>query len=176
METTPNPHRTSGTVMLAIAWLLLFGGAYWAFEQWYQVQENPNPQSVLLAQQGPEVVLLRNGAGSYVAEGEINGRKVIFLLDTGASQVALSSALAQSMGLRRGATVKVQTANGLTLGYQTRLARVQLGPIEVRDVSALVTDGIKGEDVLLGMSFLKQLEFTQRDNQLTIKPLRSPNI
>lgn len=176
MDRTPNPHRTTGTVMLGIAWLLLFAGAYWAFDQWHRRQENPNPQSVLQAQQGGEVVLLRNRSGSYVAEGEINGRKVVFLLDTGASQVALSSALAQSMGLQRGSAVPVQTANGLTLGYQTRLASVQLGAIQVRNVSALVTDGIRGEDVLLGMSFLKQLEFTQRDDQLTLKPLRSPNI
>jgi aspartyl protease family protein len=88
--------------------------------------------------------------------------------------VALSAALAGQLGLAHGAAVSVQTANGTTKAYQTRLDSVRLGAIEVRDVPALITDGLDSHTVLLGMSFLKQLEFTQRGNQLTLKPLTHP--
>ena len=73
--------------MLLIAWLLIMGGLYWFFSDWNAKQANPNTARVLSLQQG-EVTLARNGAGHYVAEGEINGRRVVFLLDTGATAVA----------------------------------------------------------------------------------------
>lgn len=170
MASQPNPHRRTGMAMLAIAWLLVFAGIYWFFDGWYVRQTNPNPHAVLQSQTG-QVILQRNRAGHYVAEGEINGKQVTFLLDTGATQVALSAHLANQLGLRRGASVPVQTANGMSQGFVTRLDSVRLGIIEVHDVSALVSEGIDDGIVLLGMSFLKQLEFTQRNDQLILKPL-----
>jgi aspartyl protease family protein len=160
--------------MLAVAWLLVFAGIYWYFDGWYQQQYNPNPQSVLKNHVN-EVVLKRNRAGHYVADGEINGQPVVFLLDTGATQVALSTGLANHLGLEAGQRVQVQTANGIALGYQSTLASVRLGPIEVHDVSALVTNGMEGNAVLLGMSFLKQLEFTQHGDTLILRRLAIPN-
>ncbi len=168
MEQDQNPHRRSGITMLIIAWMLVFGLAYWYFSGWEWRQFNPNPQA-LVQQQSGELVLQRNRAGHYVAEGEINGAKVTFLLDTGASQVALSSQLARQLGLKLGAAIMLSTANGNVIGYQTRLASVRLGPIEMHDVSAVVSDGMDGQTVLLGMSFLRRLEFTQRDGHLILK-------
>lgn len=156
--------------MLVIAWLLLFGGGYWFFENWNARQYNPNAD--LARQQGDaEVVLKRNRLGHYVAGGEINGEAVTFLLDTGASQIALSTSLARQLGLKLRGAVTVQTANGYVSGYQTRLDRVRLGSIELRDVAALATDGIDYDTVLLGMSFLRHVEFSQRGSSLTLKPL-----
>lgn len=168
MNEQENPHRRSGTFMLVVAWLIVFGGVYWFFSGWNEAQVNPNqaPQVV-----NGELVLERNRGGHYVAPGSINGEAVSFLLDTGASQVALSSALANQLGLKRGPTVMVQTANGTVAGYQTRLESVRLGPIEVRNVAALVAPGLEADTVLLGMSFLKHLEFTQRGEQLTLRKL-----
>ena len=70
--------------MLAIAWLLIIAGLYWFFGSWEANQSNPNTARVLNQQQG-ELALARNRAGHYVADGEINGRHVTFLLDTGAT-------------------------------------------------------------------------------------------
>ena len=165
-----NPHRRSGMTMLAIAWVLIMAGLYWFFGGWEARQSNPNTARVLNQQQG-ELTLTRNRAGHYVADGEINGRPVTFLLDTGATWVALPARLARELGLKQGAAVTLQTANGTSVGYQTRLDSVRLGPIGIRDVGALITDGMDADTVLLGMNFLKRLEFTQRGGELV---LRSP--
>ena len=63
----------------------------------------------------------------------------------------------------------LSTANGRTEGYRTRLDSVQLGDILLRDVRALVVPGLDGSQVLLGMSALKQLEFTQRGGTLLLR-------
>ena len=162
MDQTPNPHRRGGKIMLTIAWLLIMGGVYWFFSDWEAKQSNPNTARLLN--------LTRNRAGHYVAAGEINGRQVTFLLDTGATWVALPTGLARELGLKRGAAVTLQTANGSAVGYRTRLDRVRLGPIEMRDVGALVADGMDADTVLLGMNFLKRVEFTQRGEQLILRP------
>lgn len=168
MDSNSNPHSRSGKIMLTIAWLLIIGGIYWFFSGWEAQQSNPNPARVLNQQQG-ELTLVRNRAGHYVAEGEINGRHVTFLLDTGATWVALPTGLARELKLKRGAAITLQTANGAAVGYQTRLDSIRLGPIEMRDVAALVADGMDADTVLLGMNFLKRLEFTQRGDQLILK-------
>ena len=108
---TANPYRRGGSWMLAAAWLLIIGGFYWYFSGWTATQNNPNSAAVVNAQQG-DLMLVRNRAGHYVADGEINGRRVSFLLDTGATEVALPAALARELGLKRGAAVTVQMATG----------------------------------------------------------------
>jgi aspartyl protease family protein len=156
--------------MFVIAWIFIFGAAYLFFDAWNQRQHNPNTVQVL-TQQSSELVLLRNVDGHYVAEGSINGQPATFLLDTGATQVALSTRMANKLGLERGAAISVQTANGTVIAYQTRLRSIQIGPLEMRDVAAITTDNMDDATVLLGMSFLKRLEFTQRDNRLILKPM-----
>ena len=163
-----NSVRRSGMTMLAVAWVMIMAGLYWFFGGWEAKQSNPNTASVLGQQQG-ELTLQRNRAGHYVADGEINGRPVTFLLDTGATWVALPTRLARELGLKPGAAVTLQTANGPSVGYQTRLESVRLGPIAMRDVGALVTDGMDAGTVLLGMNFLKRLEFTQRGGELVLR-------
>jgi aspartyl protease family protein len=164
----PNPHASGGKIMLAIAWLLIMGGVYWFFNSWDERQTNPNPASVINQQRG-ELVLQRNRDGHYVADGEINGRPVVFLVDTGATWVALPTTLARQLEVRRGPAVTVQTANGPATGFQTRLDSVKLGPIEMQDIGAIVTDGMDDNMVLLGMNFLKRLELIQRGDTLTLR-------
>ncbi|MNR47254.1 hypothetical protein D3C85_1663360 [compost metagenome] len=77
--------------------------------------------------------------------------------------------MAAKLALERGAPVMLSTANGRTQGYRTRLETLQLGDILLREVRALVVPGLDGEQVLLGMSALKQLEFTQRGGTLLLR-------
>jgi len=160
--------RSSGLWLMFIVWLSVFGGAYAWFHQWDAAQVNPNTAASMPAT-GGEVTLQRNRSGHYMADGMINGTGVTFMLDTGATQVALPMRTARALGLQLGEAVQLRTANGDTIGYRTRLDRVRLGPIELRGVAAVATDGMDGEVVLLGMSFLKRVEFAQRGDRLTLR-------
>jgi aspartyl protease family protein len=157
--------RRSGTFLLAAAWFGIIGVGWWWFAGWERDQANPNRA---LSPVAMEVVLERNRAGHYVADGEINGERVTFLVDTGATTVALPMSLARRLGLQLGAAVTVQTAGGPKVAYQTRLASVRLGGIEQKDVPAIASEGMEGAGVLLGMSFLRHLEFSQRDGRLVL--------
>ena len=66
-------------------------------------------------------------------------------------------------------SVILSTANVRSEGYRTQLDRLQLGDIVLRDVRAIVAPGLGGDQVLLGMSALKQLEFTQRSGTLLLR-------
>jgi len=107
--------------------------------------------------------------GHYLANGEINGRPVTFLLDTGATDISIPALLAKDLGLERGAARRYQTANGTITTYGTRLETVRLGGIVRRQVRAHINPGMRQGEVLLGMSFLKHLEMVQRGNQLTLR-------
>lgn len=162
--------RRSGTLLLAVAWLGVIGLGWWWFAGWERDQQNPNRA---LSATAAEVVLLRNRAGHYMADGQINGAQVTFLVDTGATTVALPLSLARRLDLALGAAVSVQTANGPKVAYQTGLRSVRLGSIELADVPAIASEGMEGAGVLLGMSFLRHLEFSQRDGRLVLSRPRS---
>ena len=128
-----------------------------------------------VAQVGPsgEVVVRRRLGGEFVVPARVNGRRVRFLLDTGASSVVLSAEDAAGAGLRFADAdfqVEVTTANGATTAALTRLDRVAIGPIVVTGVPALVArPGALGES-LLGMSFLERLQsFSVEGDRLVLK-------
>jgi aspartyl protease family protein len=158
--------RRSGVALLTVAWIAIFGALFWWFTQWQRDADNPNRS---LPGSGNEVALERNRSGHYVADGAINGIPVTFLVDTGATTIAVPMSLAKELGLALGGAVMLQTANGPKTAYLTRLASVRLGPIEQRDVAAVATDGMEGTGALLGMSFLGRLEFSQRGGRLLLK-------
>ncbi|MDZ4729122.1 MAG: TIGR02281 family clan AA aspartic protease [Xanthomonadales bacterium] len=124
-------------------------------------------QSILTTDGEVALVLNRQRDGHYYAEGEINGSAVAFLVDTGASDVALSSAVARSLGLEFGPEITVMTAAGPVKGWITRLGRIQVGPLVLRNVRATITDKL-GERALLGMSFLKHFSLIQEGDTLIL--------
>lgn len=162
--------RAVGKGMLILAWIAGLVLATQLFGMWEKAQRNPNAQPRSL--QGSnfvEVRLLRNGQGHFLANGQINGEAVLFLLDTGATDVALPEHLARRLGLQPGAALQLNTANGQVTGYRARLDSLALGDIRLRDVRAVIAPGMDGDEVLLGMSALRQLEFTQRDGTLVLR-------
>jgi len=119
---------------------------------------------------GRALVVLESGQGGhYFAEGAINGQAVNFLVDTGATDVALSERAARRMGLDFGPRVTVMTAAGPAPAWITRLDEVQVGALRVNDVRASITPGL-GEEALLGMSFLKHFSIRQEGGRLIIAP------
>lgn len=160
----------TGKFMIFAAWMGAAVLLTWLFSDALERRHNPN-QSVQTARtaEAVEVRLTRNTMGHYVATGSINGREVRFFLDTGATHVALSETLARDLGLERGPSGRTQTANGTIVTYQTVLDRVALGGITIRDVTASINPQMSGDEVLLGMSFLKHLELIQRGDQLLLR-------
>lgn len=168
----PEVQRT-GRFMMILAWVGGMGLLTLLFQDVLESRFNPNrqPQVQLAADGTREVVLERNPQGHYVATGAINGLPATFLLDTGATDVAVPEALARRIGLERIGGGISQTANGPVAVWHTRLDEVRLGAITLRDVRAVILPSMQGSDpVLLGMSFLKQVEFSQRDGQLSLRP------
>lgn len=134
-------------------------------------QRNPNrsPSTSTNASGVGEVILQRNRSGHYLASGRINGQAVEFLLDTGASDVSVPGAVARRLGLQRGTPLVYATANGTITAYHTRLPSLSLGDVVLHDVRASINPQMGTETILLGMSFLKHLEFTQRGDTLIIR-------
>jgi aspartyl protease family protein len=163
--------RTIGRWMIIAAWLLILLLLTALFSGWLEWANNPN--RFLRVETGGDgktaIVLKSNRAGHYVAPGMINGEPVVFLLDTGATQVALSADLADRIGLRRGVPMSSLTANGYVRSWLTRLDRVELGPFVMQDVQAAILPSMPADEVLLGMNFLKHLELTQKGRQLVIR-------
>lgn len=166
--------KRAGRVMLVLAWGAAILLATKFFGDWEDAQRNPNsaPASVH-GSDYVEVLLASSRQGHYIAGGKINGEEVTFLLDTGATSVAVPVNVAQRLGLQAGAAITINTANGRAMAHRTRLQRVQLGDIVLTDVDALIAPGMGGDDVLLGMSALKQLEFTQRGGTLMLRQTTS---
>jgi aspartyl protease family protein len=170
MPQRDNAPRTGKTMMIA-GWIIGIGLLSLLFNNVLDKQLNPNQQVATRMDDGGvrEVVLQRNRYGHYVANGKINGHTVEFLLDTGASDVSVPQSLAGPLGLEPGQPITYHTANGNITAYLTRIRDLRLGNIELQNIQASINPN-KGDDtILLGMSFLKHLEFTQRGDTLIIR-------
>jgi aspartyl protease family protein len=159
-----------GLAMTLAAWGLFLLLLFWLFSGYFESVNNPNVQVIsrIDANGNPEVRLQQNRAGHYVATGAINDIPVVFLVDTGATDVAVNEALADRIGLKKGFRVTVSTANGTAEGWSTLLRKVSLGGIEMAAVPATILPDL-GEEALLGMAFLKRLTLIQKDDELTIR-------
>lgn len=116
------------------------------------------------------IVLHAGSNGHFRTPGQINGRSVNFIVDTGASVVSLSVPDADAIGLpyKSGQTVQVSTANGVTVGWRIMLSSVRLGSVDVYNVEALVTPAPMPY-VLLGNSYLTRFQMTRTNDQLVLE-------
>ena len=119
---------------------------------------------------GNKIVLPVGTGGHFYATGQINGRTVQMLVDTGATGVAISAADADRMGLdyKAGRPMQASTANGVINGWRVKLASVQVGDVIVREVDAAVTSGSMPY-VLLGNSFLTRFQMTRTNDQMVLE-------
>jgi aspartyl protease family protein len=115
-------------------------------------------------------VLAADARGHFHADGAINGGSMRFILDTGATSIALPAADAVRLGLdyRKGRPATIHTANGPAPAWRVKLDSVRVGGIELQNVDALVLE--QGLDVaLLGMSFLNRVEMFRSGDSMTLK-------
>jgi aspartyl protease family protein len=115
----------------------------------------------------------RDFRGHFLAEGRIDGQRIAFMVDTGASVVALNETSAARFGLRPSRadySAKVTTANGTIKAARTRIAMVDIGGLVVRDVDALVLPDEALSENLLGLSFLSKLKrFEYANGQMVLE-------
>jgi aspartyl protease family protein len=124
---------------------------------------------------GPSLQLWPDRDGTYSTTGSINGFPVAFLVDTGASKVAMNALEATRLGIDYrvvGTPALAATASGVVRSYEVVLARVKVGEIELTNVPAGVLDGPHPREVLLGMSFLEQLDMTREGKRLELRKRR----
>jgi aspartyl protease family protein len=153
-------------IMLCAGFLLAVGG-YFASSidrTPSQVSQAPAALAVAATPQVPAggrtVVIPRDQRGHFQVEGRIEGKRLDFMVDTGASVIALTAGDARKLGLRpqqREFTTEVKTANGTVRAAPTQLDRVEIEGLSVRNVAALIMpDGVLDQN-LLGLSFLAKL-------------------
>lgn len=120
---------------------------------------------------GPEAKIWRDGH-RYTTSGSINGRPVTFLVDTGATSVAMSSVEAKRLGIPyklKGDRISVSTASGYAKGYAITLDRVKVGEIELHNVGGTVIEGNSPQAILLGMTFLRQVTMEDKGELLMLR-------
>ena len=119
-----------------------------------------------------EAKIWLNGGDRYTTVGSINGRTVNFLVDTGATHVAMSSVEAKRLGIPyrlKGNRTRVGTASGSAEAYDIKLDRVKVGDIQLQNVGAMVIVGNSPYQVLLGMSFLGRVKMEDRGEFMVLK-------
>ena len=156
--------------MLWVFWLLILLALSYGFSKWLDWRHNPN-RTPLSSEDGSlrSVVLKSNDQHHYVVSGSINSQPVTFMLDTGATHVAIPERIAKRLKLQRGPEEIAMTANGPVIVHATRLDTVGIGNIVLYDVKASILPDFADDEILLGMSALKQLEFSQQGDTLTLK-------
>ncbi|NLJ13124.1 MAG: TIGR02281 family clan AA aspartic protease [Gammaproteobacteria bacterium] len=118
------------------------------------------------------LTISKGAAGHYWITGSINGNSVPFMVDTGASSIAMNAAQARRLGLDfkvSGTPVTVSTASGVEQAWRVYLNSVKIGSIEVLGVDAMVLDSEFPRDVLLGMSFLSRVSWREEQGALIIE-------
>ncbi len=129
------------------------------------VHNQPSPKK------GHKLHLFRQKDGMFRTKGFINGVGVSFLVDTGATSIAMNHTAAQKARINfraKGKKILVETASGVVEGYRVNLKKVKVGLIELLNVDATVLIGQQPRHVLLGQSFLSRVNMQQTGNKLTI--------
>jgi len=119
-----------------------------------------------------QLSIAKGAGGHYWIAGSINGQAVQFLVDTGATSIALNDGHARRLGIDYrviGRPLQVSTASGTVRGWQVSLDRVKVGELEVLGVEAVVLEGGSPADSLLGMSFLNRVGWRVEQDMLVLE-------
>lgn len=120
--------------------------------------------------QPASVTLYANSAGHHLAEGQINGVPLKFIVDTGATSIAMNSADAKKAGIdyKKGEQVPLHTASGNVAAYRVVINTLKIGAIVLHQVEGVVLEGGSPAVVLLGMTALSRLEMKREGIALTL--------
>ncbi len=169
--TEVDPTNKIAKMFIWITWVIALALLMFLFQDVLDEQYNPNsqPEMRLTSDGKAEVTLDQNRQGHYLIRGTIDGSAVTFLLDTGATQVSVPAHIAKQLGLVAQGSYRVQTANGSITVYKTEIAQLSLGNIFLYNVTANINPAMKADEILLGMSALKRVDFQQTGKQLILR-------
>ncbi len=108
--------------------------------------------------------IARGADGHYRVVGTVGGHSIAFLVDTGATSIALNETQARTLGIDFrviGQPLVVNLASGTAKAWRIKLPQVKVGPLEVLGVDAVVLEGEGANDALLGMSFLNRVRWRE---------------
>ncbi|MCT8328650.1 retropepsin-like aspartic protease family protein [Albidovulum sediminis] len=157
------------TAQQAAIWAFIFIGVIVAYGLWGDLRRTVVPEAMRLSEGGLEVDA--SADGHFYLTAEVNGAKVLFVVDTGASQIVLTRRDAERAGLNPDALGyfgRAQTANGVVQTAPVRLESFTLGPFTDRDLAAVVNAGDL-DTSLLGMSYLGRFELTLSGERLVLR-------
>jgi aspartyl protease family protein len=119
---------------------------------------------------GGSITLTADSRGHFFTTGAVNGMSLRFMVDTGATAVAMSSSDAKRAGVNYLAGIRMftQTANGIVPVYRVKLDRVRVGEITLNNVDAVIVEGDRLPIALLGMSFLNRMEMKRDGDTMTL--------
>jgi aspartyl protease family protein len=123
------------------------------------------------ADPGKELVVWKDMTNMFRIHGSINNFSIKFLIDTGATSIALSSQAAKRIGLKykKGTPMRASTASGVAKGYSVTLDKVKIGHIQVYNVHAVVLEGSFPTEVLLGQSFLSRIHMVRDGDKMKLR-------
>ena len=167
---TPSIHKTArlGAFAIAAVWLVVAGILYLVFAR---IEQNRQASLKPYALTTGELVIPRQRDGHFYVDGEVNHQPVKFLVDTGASHVSVSKALAQQARLPPGQDITLSTANGQMAGERVQSVPVRAGHLALNDTT--VTVGLLGmspDQALLGQAFLKHFDVEIRRDEMVMRP------
>lgn len=149
----------------AIIWALIFVGVIAAVGLWGDIRNTVMPGQAVVAEDG-RIELPRAADGHYYLTADVNGAPIRFVVDTGASQIVLTKADAETAGLATeelSFVGRAYTANGEVRTAPVRLERVEVGPLVDEDVRAVVNEG-ELDQSLLGMEYLQRFTSVEISN------------
>lgn len=166
----PSLQKTArlGAFAIAAVWLVVAGVLYLVFER---MEQNRQDSLKPYALSSGELVIPRQRDGHFHVEGEVNRQPVRFLVDTGASHVSVSQALATQAGLPAGQSITLSTASGQRPGQLVRNVPVRAGHLVINDTTIAVgLSGMQPEQALLGQAFLKHFDIEIRRDEMVLRP------
>ena len=169
---TPSIQKTArlGALAIAAVWLAVAGVLYLVFDQ---IEQKRQASLKPYALSSGDLVIPRQRDGHFHVEGEVNCQPVRFLVDTGASHVSVSQALATQAGLPEGQNITLHTANGQRPGQLVRSVPVRAGHLVMNDTSVIVgLTGMPTEQALLGQAFLKHFDVEIRRDEMVLRQRR----
>ncbi len=148
----------SKTLKMALSWVLIFGGLIFLIAQWPTIRSALDPSSPRM--EGEELLLTAREDGHFYARGTINGADVLFMVDTGATDIVLTMETAARAGFSADTLQfngMASTANGMVRTADVRLGELTIGDVTLHDMPASVNEGALDTN-LLGMRFLRTMK------------------